>query len=204
VIVGIVLGAGTSRRLGRPKQTLEFGGRPLLTHVVAEVEAAASLDRIVVVVGDTPPLISSSDRTVVVRNEQPAEGCASSLRAALAAMLLGDMPGVTAAIVDDVVDRYRRAPSWAAVTEYDDGLGHPLVFGADSFQELRGLHGDKAVWKIVDREPPDRVSRIRVPGPVPADVDTWDDYEATYEAFGFDPALRTPRSAATPQPRTAR
>jgi molybdenum cofactor cytidylyltransferase len=213
VIVGIVLGAGTSRRLGRPKQTLEFGGRPLLAHVVAEVEAAASLDRVVVVVGDTlPTLIVATDRTVVVRNQQPSEGCASSLRVALASstdaeavvMLLGDMPGVTGAIVDDVVERYREAPSWAAVTEYDDGLGHPLVFGADAFPELRGLHGDKAVWKIVDREPPDRVSRIRVPGPVPADVDTWDDYEAVYEAFGFDPALRTPRSAATTQLRTAR
>ena len=45
-IVGIVLGAGSSRRLGRPKQTLPFGDRSLLAHVVADIEAS-TLDRVV-------------------------------------------------------------------------------------------------------------------------------------------------------------
>jgi molybdenum cofactor cytidylyltransferase len=52
------------------------------------------------------------------------------------------------------------------------------VFGADAFPALRGLHGDKAVWKIVDSSP-DRVARIPVDQPLPLDVDTWEDYAAT-------------------------
>jgi molybdenum cofactor cytidylyltransferase len=48
------------------------------------------------------------------------------------------------------------------------------------FPTLTGLHGDKAVWKLV--ESGDDVARIRVPGPVPPDVDTWADYEALLEA----------------------
>jgi molybdenum cofactor cytidylyltransferase len=40
---------------------------------------------------------------------------------------------------------------------------------------LRGLHGDKAVWKLLERYP-ERASRIAVPRSLPRDVDTWDDY----------------------------
>jgi len=43
------------------------------------------------------------------------------------------------------------------------------------FEELRGLHGDKGVWKLVDRGP---VTEVPVAGRIPLDVDTQADYEA--------------------------
>ena len=65
------------------------------------------------------------------------------------------------------------------VCEYDDGLGHPLWFDRQMFGALEAMHGDKAVWKLVDAERPDAdVVRVRIAGPVPRDIDTWDDYEA--------------------------
>lgn len=205
-LVGIVLGAGSSRRLGRPKQTLSFGGRTLLAHVVRDVEGS-SLDRVVVVLGGAAVAAESSlelRRAEVVYNEGYGSGCASSLLAGLDAagatdaivMLLGDMPGVTPRIIDTVTAAWTRDPTWAAVTAYNDRLGHPFVFSRDAFDTLRGLHGDKAVWKIVDGEPESRVARIAVPEPCPRDVDTWEDYDSVYDAFGFDPAARTPRVAA--------
>jgi molybdenum cofactor cytidylyltransferase len=45
------------------------------------------------------------------------------------------------------------------------------------FVSLRALHGDKAVWKLLEQRRGSVVD-VRVPGPVPRDVDTWDDYEA--------------------------
>ena len=45
------------------------------------------------------------------------------------------------------------------------------------FGELAALHGDKGVWKLVDRGG-DAVAKVPVAGPVPLDVDTWEDYEA--------------------------
>ena len=45
------------------------------------------------------------------------------------------------------------------------------------FGELAALHGDKGVWKLMDRYG-DAVADVPVPGPVPRDVDTWEDYEA--------------------------
>jgi molybdenum cofactor cytidylyltransferase len=201
-VVGIVLGAGGSTRLGQPKQLLPLGPRTVLSHVVAEAEASA-LDRVIVVVGgggvDEVVASVAPTRAAIVRNDAYGTGCASSLLAGLdaagecgaIALLLGDMPGVSRNVIDAVVRTWRAAPTWAAVTAYDDGIGHPFVFSAPAFPTLRGLHGDKAVWKVVDREPESRVARILVPRPLPADIDTWDDYLSVCSAFGFAPAART-------------
>ncbi len=60
---------------------------------------------------------------------------------------------------------------------YDDGRGHPLAFGRSTFPELATLHGDKGVWKLLDRRA-DEVVDVAVGGRVPLDVDTWEDYRA--------------------------
>ena len=138
-VVGVVLGAGASTRLGRPKQSLPLGDRTLLGHVVADVEAARSLDRVFVVLGGAADEAAAGltlKRAVAVRNDSYGDGCASSLLAGLDAagecdalvLLLGDMPGVTPAIIDSVVETWRATPTWGAITEYDDGIGHPFVF----------------------------------------------------------------------------
>jgi molybdenum cofactor cytidylyltransferase len=195
-LVAVVLGAGSSRRLGRPKQTLAFGDKTLLSHVIGDIEAATSLDRVYLVLGGASHEAEASldlQRAQIVRNDEYGTGCASSLLAGLDAagdcdaivMLLGDMPGVTGEVIDQVLTEWRRNPTWAAVTEYRGELGHPFIFSAAAFEQLRGLHGDKAVWKIVDREPTTRVARIAIDKELPRDIDTWDDYDAVCEAFGF-------------------
>lgn len=186
-MVGIVLGAGASRRLGRPKQTLPFGDTTLLGWTLRNVEAS-SLDRVVLVLGGAADDVLArlhTRRAHVARNDAYGTGCASSLLAGLdnageadaVMLLLGDMPGVDA----ELIDRVRQA--WddagrprAAVTSYRDGLGHPFVFASETFATLRGLHGDKAVWKIVDSDP--SVARMAVDRPLPLDVDTEEDYQA--------------------------
>jgi molybdenum cofactor cytidylyltransferase len=95
-------------------------------------------------------------------------------------LLLGDQPGVTVATIHALVAGARGHA--VGVCAYDDGPGHPLWFDRSMFETLRGLHGDKAVWKLVDTG--EGVVRVPVPGPVPQDVDTWDDYRALLESAG--------------------
>ena len=185
VVVGVILGAGSSRRLGQPKQALPLGDTTLLGWVVREAEAS-SLDRVVVVARDGV----ATGRATVALPDSGDGTCSASLRSGLAKagpcdavlLLLGDMPGVDASVIDAVRAAWESKRPWAVVTRYDDGLGHPLVFASEALPALRALHGDKAVWKLLESEP-GRVAEARVARPLPRDVDSWEDYEAVLQAF---------------------
>jgi molybdenum cofactor cytidylyltransferase len=183
---GLVLAAGGSRRLGRPKQLLPFGGATLLDHTVATARACG-FDQLLVALGARADEIRARvdlSGAEVVENPGFGSGCASSIAAALPAvdrraealvLLLGDQPGVRPETVRALLAG--RGEAELAVCRYDDGRGHPFAFGRAAFGELAALHGDKAVWKVLERRP-EAVTEVPVAGSVPLDVDTWEDYEA--------------------------
>ena len=185
-VTGLVLAAGGSARLGRPKQLLPYGGATLLDAALATARACP-FDQLVVALGGAAEQVRGAvDLTGadVVENHAYGTGCSSSIAAATAAvdprcdvlvLLLGDQPGVSAATVATLLARRGDAP--LAVCRYEDGRGHPFAFGRVVFADLADLHGDKAVWKLLDRRA-GSVAEVRVPGPVPLDVDTWEDFEA--------------------------
>jgi molybdenum cofactor cytidylyltransferase len=189
-VSGLVLAAGGSSRLGQPKQLLPYRGTTLLDWVVRTARAC-DFDQLLVALGGAAEEVRGAADlrgAQVIVNDAYGTGCSSSIAAALAAvdprcdvlvLLLGDQPGVTPETVRALVAGRGGAP--LAVCRYDDGRGHPFAFGRPVFGELAQLHGDKAVWKLLDRRPRD-VAEVAVPGPVPLDVDTWDDYEAVVAA----------------------
>lgn len=192
-VTGLVLAAGGSRRLGEPKQLLPYGSRTLLDHTL-ETARASGFDQLIVALGGSSDEVRSRvdlSGAQVVENPDYGEGCSSSIAAGVSAvdprsdvlvLMLGDQPGVTAATVRALIAG-RAAGTALAVCRYDDGRGHPLAFGRSVFGELRELHGDKAVWKLLDRRAAD-VVEVSVPGPIPPDVDTRADYEAILAAAG--------------------
>ncbi|MGD9694793.1 MAG: NTP transferase domain-containing protein [Thermoleophilia bacterium] len=190
VVAGLVLGAGGSRRLGRPKQLLPYAGGTLLGHVVG-VARECGFDQLVVAIGgwaaEVRAGVDLAGATVVV-NEAYGEGCSSSIAAALGAvdprcevlvLMLGDQPGVSAATVRALLEG--RGDAELALCAYDDGPGHPIAFARPLFGELSSLHGDRGVWRMVDRAG-DAARRVPVPGAVPLDVDTEEDYAAVLAA----------------------
>jgi molybdenum cofactor cytidylyltransferase len=193
-VTGLVLAAGGSSRLGRPKQLLPFGERTLLGHVLGTASECCPFDQLVVALGGSAPEVRAAvDLTGadVVVNDGYGSGCSSSIVAALEVvdpdcdvlvLMLGDQPGVTGTSVRALLAGIGSAP--LAVCRYEDGRGHPFAFARDVFAELGSLHGDKGVWKLLDRHAPD-VAEVAIPGPVPPDVDTWADYEAVLAAAGL-------------------
>jgi len=189
-VAGLVLGAGGSRRLGRPKQLLPYpdpdGAGTLLGHVV-ETARRCGFDQLVVAIGGAANEVRERvdlDGTDVVVNEEFGEGCSSSIAAALGALdpragvlvlMLGDQPGVSAETVAALVAGLGEAP--IAVCRYEDGRGHPIAFAAGLFGRLADLHGDRGVWRLLD-EAGEAAAEVRVSGPVPLDVDTEEDYRA--------------------------
>jgi molybdenum cofactor cytidylyltransferase len=185
-VAGLVLAAGGSSRLGRPKQLLPFGPATLLDHTVATARSCG-FDQLLVAIGGAADEIRARVDLAgadVVVNEGYGEGCSSSIAAAMdvldrradvLVLLLGDQPGVTCDTVAALLAG--RGAAALAVCRYDDGLGHPFCFSRELFGTLRRLRGDKAVWKLVAASG-DAVAKVHVDGPVPIDVDTWADYEA--------------------------
>lgn len=185
-MVGVILAAGESRRFGSPKQLLPFGDTTLLGQVVRNVNASR-LERVMVVLGREAEAVRRSvpfARARVVDNSDYPAGCASSLLAALdtagdcaaLVLLLGDQPGAKTEYVDRVSEAWRRERPWACIASYRGDLGHPLIFAREAFEDLRKLHGDKAVWRLVDAFP-QRLLRVDINADLPLDVDTPEDYE---------------------------
>ena len=191
-VTGLVLGAGGSRRLGRAKQTLPYGDGTLLGHVVG-VARSCHFDQIIVAIGGAADEVRATVDLAgldVVVNDAYSEGCSSSIAAALTALdprcglivlMLGDQPGVGADTVAAL--RAGRGEAPAAVCRYDDGRGHPLAFARSLFAELAGLHGDKGVWRLLERSAAELIE-VPVLGPIPLDVDTPEDYRAVLDMAG--------------------
>lgn len=191
-VTGLVLAAGGSRRLGQPKQLLPFRGTTLLDHVLGTARACG-FDQLICAIGGSAAEIRETvdlHGVEVVENPGYGGGCSSSIAAALGAvavdcdvlvLMLGDQPGVRAETVDELL--VGRGDAGYAVCRYDDGRGHPFAFGRVTFGALAAMHGDKAVWKLLDRHASE-VVEVPVPGHVPLDVDTWEDYENVLAAEG--------------------
>jgi molybdenum cofactor cytidylyltransferase len=185
-VTGLVLAAGSSTRLGQPKQLLPYAGTTLLAATLG-VARQCGFDQLLVTVGGASSAVREAvDFTgvEVVENLEYTTGCSSSISAAIGAvsadasgivLMLGDQPRVTTDAVRRLVEQASSSP--LGVCRYSDGRGHPFWFHRDVFADLRSLHGDKAVWKLLESGRYD-VTDVEVDGPVPLDVDTWDDYEA--------------------------
>jgi molybdenum cofactor cytidylyltransferase len=185
-VTGLVLAAGASKRLGRPKQLLPFGSVTLLDHVL-QTARACDFDQLLCVLGGGAAEVRASvdlSGAQVIENVHFGEGCSSSIAAALGAvaprsevlvLMLGDQPGVSASTVAKLLAGRGDAP--LAACSYTDGRGHPLAFSRRMFPELSALHGDKGVWKLLDRHAGELVD-VPVDRAIPRDIDTLEDYQA--------------------------
>lgn len=185
-VAALVLAAGSSRRLGRPKQLLPFRGATLLDATIETVTGFGFPQTIVTLGGAAPEVRDTVELSGVdvVDSLHHTDGCSSSIVSALDAidpavdgflLFLGDQPGVSAAAVDALV-RTAAAGAEIAVVDYNDGTGHPFWFARSMFGPLAELHGDKAVWKLLESGRFE-TAHVRVDLDTPLDVDTWEDYQ---------------------------
>ena len=187
MISAVVLAAGTSSRLGQPKQLLVLDGKPVLQHVVDAVTEGGFGEIVVVLghesgrVGDALVLPTGA-RTVV--NRDYALGQATSLRAGVsavrpdseaAAIFVGDQPHIDAACVRRVVEAFRAGHKPVARARYGGVPGHPVVVAHAAFGLFSGLSGDRGLGHLLDSS--DDVVEVELGTDPPEDIDTWEQYE---------------------------
>jgi len=209
VIDGILLAAGLSRRFGRPKQLVEWRGKPLIVHV-AETALASQLREVVVVLGYAALEIRRAlaplahhQRLRIVFNAEYEEGQASSIRrgvraldpSAEAAMFLTcDQPLLTPALLDALIEAFVRHRPLICYPVYEGGRGSPVIFAAELFPELMGLTGDVGGRVVIEKYRA-RVHEQRIPSAKPLmDVDTPEDLLALEDEVERS---RDPREASS-------
>ncbi len=165
---------------------LPYRGTTLLDATL-QVARRCGFDQLLVTIGGASAEVRDTvdfAGTEVVENLQYTTGCSSSIAAAIGevddrtnglVLMLGDQPGVSPDSVRRLVEGAADTP--LGVCRYTDGRGHPFWFHRDVFDELHSLHGDKAVWKLLESGRYD-VADVEIDGSVPLDVDTWEDYQA--------------------------
>lgn len=187
-IVGVILAAGSSSRLGRPKQLLVLDERPVLAHTVANASAAA-LDGLIVVLGHESAAIRERidfGTAQIVINDDYRAGQSTSLRAGLAALppdtdaalfILGDQPLIGPAVLDALIAARRATAAPIVMPTYDGQRGNPVLIASDLFPDLATITGDQGARSVI-RAHSAAVHEVAIPGAPPTDdLDTQEDYD---------------------------
>jgi molybdenum cofactor cytidylyltransferase len=188
-VSGVILAAGQSSRLGRPKQLLPLDGKPIV-RITAEQTLASSLDEVILVTGAAGDEVAAAVADLPVRlvhNPSYAEGQSTSLKVGLAAVspdidavmfLLGDQPEVGPEIIDALIAKFKRTGSAIVQPVYGKVPGNPVLFGRALFSELVTIEGDQGARSLL-RQHIDKIAKVAIVGAsLPGDVDTEKDYHA--------------------------
>ncbi len=163
-VAAIVLAAGASHRLGRPKQLLSFAGETLLERNI-RLAAEAGASPVVAVIGAHYAAICAAvafQQAIPVLNDQWQQGMATSILSGLnevefrapdsegVLILSCDQPRLTAEHLRDLLNAFRAQPEPAiAASTYLGSRGVPAIFPRAIFPALRSLHGDKGARALL-------------------------------------------------------
>jgi molybdenum cofactor cytidylyltransferase len=184
----VILAAGASVRMGRPKQLLLYRGKTLIRRA-AEAALASACHPVVVVIGaHAGPLKEELDGLPVLTadNRRWGEGMSSSIRSGLGALvaadpelegaviMLCDQPFVDAGVINRLADARRETGKNIVASEYGGARGVPVFFGRELFAELAGLDAAEGARRVIENHPHE-VATISLPEAA-VDIDTPYDY----------------------------
>jgi len=185
----IVLAAGNSSRLGRPKQLLPYRGKTLLAHTVSET-LEAGLNPVVVVTGAFHTGVKKSlcgQSIDIIFNPAWEEGMASGIVAGLSNMLLlhpdvdaviitvCDQPFISSALLSQLVSTFDMSGKGIIACAYADSVGTPVLFGHSYFEQLLALSGSEGAKKLLKQYPDDLATVAFPDGYI--DIDTGEDVQ---------------------------
>ncbi|MFI5139094.1 MAG: NTP transferase domain-containing protein [Sphingobacteriales bacterium] len=182
----IILAAGSSGRLGSPKQNLIYNGQTLLQRAI-ETAVASACGPVIVVLGANENVIRQSiedSRATIVYNTDWQEGMASSIRVGITALnkshpksedvilILCDQPFVDTSLLNQLVQK--KSAKGIIACAYNDTIGPPVLFDAAYFDELLLLKGQEGAKKLLMKY---RNEVITMPFPLGSvDIDTAEDF----------------------------
>lgn len=160
-MAAVVLAAGASTRLGKPKQLIEIEGETLLRRTVRLALEAGCAPVFVVLGYEAERMRAEIDGATAVINEEWAEGMGSSLRRGMEAamavkpvgvlLLVCDQPRLTAEHLRKLMAAQDGDAGRIVASGYAGRVGVPAVFGRGYFAELRAVEGDRGAREVIRR-----------------------------------------------------
>ncbi len=190
MIAALVLAAGGSSRLGRPKQLEPWGPDETLLDAVMRDVRRFPVDEIWVVLGahvDEVLAVVDLAECGIIENQEWSEGLASSLRAGLDALnrqsradaalvVMGDQPGIDPAVVHDLLETRRTSKARAVIPKYRYIRGNPVLLDRSLWPRIMSLSGDEGARQLLQAHP-EWVEEVWVESLPPRDVDTETDVQ---------------------------
>jgi len=183
----IILAAGSSSRMGEPKQLMIYKNKTFLQHIIGEAKNAF-LDPVICVTGYQSDLISKSIsrmEVTVVYNEHWQDGMGSGISAGIKQVLLSDVksvivtvsdqPHVSSDLFETMLEMKARSGKKIVACSYAGTLGTPVLFSKEYFNQLKSLNGNQGAKNIVKINLPDVCSVEFEKGNI--DIDTKEDYK---------------------------
>lgn len=191
----LILAAGNSSRLGKPKQMLGYKDSTLLKNTIAEASLVSEA-KIIVITGANHQLIEEDldpSRIKIVYNPDWEFGMSSSIVNGLQSVLrlypeiencifaVCDQPYVSSVIFENLIQEHYKTGKGIAASEYAGTLGTPVLFNKKYFSALLELKGQEGAKKIINIFSDDRVSVVFEKGNI--DIDTEEDYNQLISEF---------------------
>jgi molybdenum cofactor cytidylyltransferase len=194
-LAGVVLAAGESRRMGKPKQLLPFGERTILERVV-DTLLTAGVGEVIVVLGHLAEPVRAvlGDRPVrAVINESYQQGMLSSVKCGVRAIgaehdavlfALGDQPHIDSAVVSEVIRAYRAGNAGIVIPRYGEKKGHPIIINLQKYREtIVSLPEDVGLNALIQKHADDVCLIDVATEDIIRDIDMPDDYTRELARF---------------------
>jgi molybdenum cofactor cytidylyltransferase len=185
----VILAAGSSSRLGEPKQLLPYDDKNLLQHTI-DVAENSDINSVIIVLGANADLIAKEITKIdahLIENKEWKEGMASSVRTGLNELLkispetdavifmVCDQPHVSTMIIDGLIKIQRESGKPIVACNYLETMGPPALFHRSLFNELKQLKGDVGARKIIQQHNDEVATLLFTEGKT--DIDTKEDYD---------------------------
>lgn len=181
----LILAAGASVRLGRPKQNLLYQGQTLVQKIVSTAVALQS-GPVLLVVKERDGIDVQED-IIQIHNPDAGSGMATSIHCGIryletqhsdietVIITVCDQPFITTGLLQEMISHYMETNLPIVACTYGDIVGTPVLFHKTMFKALYALNGDKGARQLINQHI-QQVGLINFPlGNI--DVDTEEDYE---------------------------
>jgi len=184
------LAAGSSSRLGRPKQLLPYNGKSLLEHSV-DTANDSDASPVIVILGANATMLEkeiAEKKIHVTENKEWQEGMASSVRCGIntlmhiapnadaAIIMVCDQPFVSSSLLNELIAAQKSTGKSIVTSQYATAIGPPALFYKSIFPELLKLKGDAGARKIIEQRINEIATVSFIKGNI--DIDTEKDYKS--------------------------